>query len=386
MGKLYLKRRQKSMGFATQPGRVYFKSNLAYNACSSAEIQTTRNRANPMNTSRTALLGLALSVPLALTLLSSASAQSYNFTDFDAFNSGLPNTVNGISNSGSVIGTLLNDNGTNTNFSGMPGTFTVLNLPGSASANAINSSGQVVGNDGADAFVLNSASSPATEQLLMPVNDTTVSEAAFGINESGIIVGQYVDTGNPTASSLGFVDVQGKYTTLNPTGNAAVTSANGINNNGLVVGFSGQSSDPGAPTSGFLFDTLTSQYSPITDPAVSDLAFTQFLGINDSGEAVGYYGTNAGAQHGFLYDTTTQAYTFLDDPNAAPGDSAVTQITGITDSGEIAGFYVNADGAQLGFTATPAAVPESSSLVSLSLLLALGLGGVYAAKKRKVAA
>ncbi len=339
-----------------------------------------------MNNSRTALLGLALSVPLALTLLSSASAQSYNFTDFDAFSSSLPNTVNGISNTGSVAGTLLNNDGTNTNFSGMPGAFTTLSLPGSASANAINSAGLVVGNDGVNAFMLDTASPGATEQPLTPVNDTTISEVALGINESGTIVGQYVDTGSP-ASALGFVDVQGKYTMLNPTGNAATTSANGINNNGLVVGFSGQSSTPGAPTSGFLFDTLTSQYTPIADPVKPDLAFTQFLGINDSGEAVGYYQTNANVQHGFLYNTNTSMYTFLDDPNVAPDGSTLMQITGITNSGEIAGFYTNADNTQqLGFIATPAAVPEASSIVSLGVLLALGLGGVYAAKKRKIAA
>ncbi len=342
-----------------------------------------------MKTSRPAILGLAFSVPLALALLSSASAQSYSFTDFDASGSGLANTVNGISNSGIVVGTVLNpSDGSNTSFSGTPGAFTALNLPGTASANAINSAGQVVGNDGKNAFMLDSATPGASEQLLTPVNGTTVSEIALGINDGGTIVGQYVDNGSP-ASALGFVDVQGNYTTLNPSGNTAVTSANGINNNGLVVGFFGpnpnQTSGNPNQTSGFLFDTLTSQYTPLTDPAVSDLEFTQFLGINDSGEAVGYYQTNALIQHGFLYNTKTSAYTFLDDPNVAPGGS--TQITGISDSGEIAGFYANPNGgAQLGFVATPAAVPEASSLVSLSLLLALGVGGVYAAKKRKTAA
>lgn len=337
-----------------------------------------------MKTSRPAFFGAALSVPLALTLLSSTSAQGYNFADFDASGSGQPTTVNGISNIGSVVGTLLNNDGTNTSFSGVPNTFMNLPLPGTASANAINSTGQVVGSDGADAFLLDSAATAPTEQMLTRVNDTTVSELAFGINESGTIVGQYVDTGSP-ASALGFMDTQGTYTTLNPNGDSLSTSANGINNNGLAVGFYAPAGSSGQ-TSGFLFDTLTSQYSLIMDPTVSDLAFTQFLGINDSGEAVGYYQTNAGIQHGFLYNTETSAYTFLDDPNIVSGGSATMQITGITNSGEIAGFYANPDGTQFGFTANPAAVPEASSLVSLSLLLALGLGGVHIAKKRKVAA
>lgn len=63
--------------------------------------------------------------------------------------------------------------------------------------------------------------------------------------------------------------------------------------------------------------------------------------INDFGLAVGYYQTNDGSQHGFIYDTGTQTYTFLDDPNAAKSGFSVTQITGINDSGEIAGFYLD---------------------------------------------
>jgi len=58
------------------------------------------------------------------------------------------------------------------------------------------------------------------------------------------------------------------------------------------------------------------------------------------------------------------------------------QITGITNSGEIAGFYTDANNAQFGFTALPAAVPEASSVVSLSLLLLLGVGGLLAARRK----
>jgi probable HAF family extracellular repeat protein len=44
---------------------------------------------------------------------------------------------------------------------------------------------------------------------------------------------------------------------------------------------------------------------------------TQFLGINDNGLAVGYYQTNDGSQHGFLYDIAAMSYSLLDDPFAA---------------------------------------------------------------------
>ena len=327
----------------------------------------------------TAFLGLALSVPLVFSLLPGATAQSYNFTDFDASGSGLNTTVNGISNSGVVVGYYLNTDGTVTNYSGTPPMFDPLNLSGVAAANGINSSGQVVGSDGnGGAFLLDS-----NGLTTLPLVDSTeTSQQAFGISDQGVIVGQF--TRSDKVSTSGFV---GKGSSFSPIGpkDSVSTFAQGINNNGLVVGYYGTAADKGVATHGFLFDTKTSAYTLLPDPAVSGLTLTQFLGINDSGEAVGYYQVGENAQYGFLFDTNTNFYTFLNEPNAQTGDATVTQITGITNTGEIAGFYVDANNAQLGFTALPAAVPEASSVVSLSLLLLLGVGGLWAAKRRTTA-
>ena len=106
--------------------------------------------------------------------------------------------------------------------------------------------------------------------------------------------------------------------------------------------------------------TLTG--TAIADPTIPQVAgetgatfvFSQVLGINDKGIAVGYYGDSTGSQHGFLYDTRTGRYTFLDDPSEAFQNGVeVTQITGITNSGEITGFYSDANGVFHGFVATP---------------------------------
>ena len=336
-----------------------------------------------MKTSTT-ILGLALSVPLMLSLLPGAMAQSYNFTDFDASAAGLATTVNGISNSGITVGFYTNADATFSNFSGTPGSIMALNLSGAAQANGINTSGQVVGTDGnGGAFLLNSASPTAKPLTLTKADPAEASQAAFGINDSGIIAGQVTHSDGTTS---GFVDTVGNFVMIDPTGAAVATSAQGINNNGLVTGFYGDAVNS-AMTHGFLFDTNTSAYTVLPDPAVADLAFTQFLGINDSGEAVGYYQLlGAGVQHGFLFNTATSAYTFLDDPNVQPDGSLAMQITGITNSGEIAGFYSDVNGNQLGFIAQPAAVPEASSVVSLSLLLMLGIGGLLVAKRRKATA
>ncbi len=220
-------------------------------------------------------------------------------------------------------------------------------------ANGINNSDQVVGMSG-ESRVPASSMAATSITILPPVNGTTTAEGAFGINDQGTIVGQYTDSN--TGTSPGFVYSHGTFTTLNPVSNDSQVFAQGINNNGLVVGFY---NTDGVHDHGFLYNTRISQYTLLHDPNVPNLLFTQFLGINDQGEAVGYYqNTTDGSQTGFLYNIATQQYTFLDDPNAATAGFSITQITGINDSGEITGFYVDANSGLLrGFVAT-SSVPE----------------------------
>lgn len=299
-----------------------------------------------------------------------ARAGSYIFTNFDGppdFTQGT--TVDGINNLGQAVGFSTGASGAFTNFvRNVNGSFTTLSFSSSstAMANGINSSDQVVGSVGSSAFFLTNGGN--TVITLPSVNGSTTAEAAFGINDKGTIVGQYTDSN--TGTSPGFVYAKGSYTTLNPVANDEQVFAQGINNNGLVVGFY---NTDGAHDHGFLFNTITDSYTLLADPNVSNLFFTQFLGINDHNEAVGYYQTNDGSQHGFLYNIATSTYTFLDDPNAATTGMSITQITGISDSGEIAGFYVDAtSGLQRGFVAM-ASVPEPSSVVLA------GMGAVLAA-------
>ena len=250
-----------------------------------------------------------------------------------------------------------------TNFTrGAGGLFSILNLGSPlAMANGVNAAGTVVGGSNNFAFLL----SGANLTTLPPVNNTTVAEIAFGVNDGGLVVGQFTD-GN-TDTTPGFVLAGGKYTILNPTPNATVTNAQGVNNLGLVTGFY---SLDGVHQHGFFYNSTTQQFSLPPDPNVPNLVLTQFLGINDNGLAVGYYQLPDGSQHGFLYNTATQGYLFLDDPNAATSGLSITQITGVNDAGEIAGFYVDAaTGIQRGFIATPALANPAPEPGTLSLLL-----------------
>lgn len=310
-------------------------------------------------------------IALAAALAAPANAGSIlSFTSFDGpGNNGGGSTVNGINNNGDVVGFSSDNAATPTLFTNFirstSGTFTTLNIGGDplAMANGINSSNTVVGASNNQAFEL----AGGTLMTLPNVNAATASETAFGINDTGLIVGQFTDSATDTTP--GFLYNGSIFTILNPVANALATNAQGVNNDGLVVGFY---SLDGVHQHGFLYNSTTSSYTLLPDPNVPNLVLTQFLGINDVGLAVGYYQLPDGSQHGFLYDTTTQTYTFLDDPSASVSGLSITQITGVNDAGEIAGFYVDATtGLQRGFIATPASVPEPGTLGLLAASLFL---------------
>jgi hypothetical protein len=311
---------------------------------------------------------------VALAALSSpAGAAGYNFTSFDGpGGNGGGTTVNGINNLGDVVGFSTNAAAILTNFIRNPdGSFSVLSINGDplAMANGVNDARTVVG--GLSSGLAFASSSGGLTILPAAAPGITASQTAFGINNSGEIVGQF--TNNATGATPGYLYRAGAYTILSPVGNAEVTNAQGVNDEGLVTGFY---STDGVHQHGFFYDSVTQSYTLPPDPNVANLFLTQFLGLNDNGLAVGYYQTADGSQHGFLFNLKSDAYTFLDDPLAATGGLSITQITGVNDSDEIAGFYVDAAGLQRGFIATPT-VPEPAIWAMLLIGFAgLGFAGV----------
>jgi len=317
---------------------------------------------------RTLVIALVLALP-------AQAGAIYNFTSFNGPGNNVGGTtVNGLNNNGDVVG-FSSDNAATptlfTNFIRDPnGNFTTLGIGGDplAMANGINDSLTVAGGQSnGTAFV----DAGGTVLPLAFVNGNTTTQTAFGISGNGLIVGQYFDS--VLGVTPGYLLQNGTYTTLNPVVNAFVTNAQGVNNNGLAAGFY---STDGAHQHGFLYNSVTQAFTLEPDPNISNLVLTQFLSINDQGQVAGYYQLPDGSQHGFLFDTNTRTYTLLDEPNAALTGVSVTQITGLNDSGEIAGFYVDVNtGLQRGFVATAAtATPEPGTLgllpVSLVVMLA----------------
>ncbi len=322
-----------------------------------------------------------------LTIIGQVSGSGYGFTNFDGPTpNGAGTTINGISNTGTIVGFDSDANGNFQNYTANPLVSTAtnsININNSAFGvvNGVNSSGTVVGSDGNNnAFTLTNG------DVSTYIPNNGVSAAAFGINDHGLIVGQYTTNADITP---GYVLDGSKLTTINAPSGPDGVNAQGINNNGLVVGFylGNDGQDHGfmaqfnaaSPPS-----TLTG--TAIADPMISAVpgepgatfVFTQILGVNDQGIAVGYYGDSTTSQHGFLFNTNTGQYSFLDDPGAGFNNGVeVTQITGINNSGEITGFYTDANGAAHGFVAQ-ASVPEPGSMV----LTGVGFAAVVVVVRR----
>jgi hypothetical protein len=345
-------------------------------ASGARQLNIARRQGN--RSGRKAAIAAALACACGLAMPHPATAQGYQFTNFDGTGDHTGGTtINGINNFGIEVGFSTNADGNFTNFLRNPdGSFVTLSaLPAAAQANGVNTDKTVVGTDGAgNAFSL----SLNTVTTLPNASPGNISQVAFGINDGGKIVGQYL---NALGNMPGFLDNGGSFTLYSPTATATITNVQGINNKDQAIGF--YSAD-GVHQHGFLWNTDTNATTLFADPntariAADGLVLTQFLGINANGEAVGYYQTNNGSQFGFLFNTMTDTYTYLDDPQAAPVNGVqITQITGIDNQGDLSGFYVDPNGVQRGFFAT--AVPEPGSV---ALMIGMGLSGIGLLARRR---
>jgi uncharacterized membrane protein len=147
----------------------------------------------------------------------------------------------GINNAGSIVGLYIDSKNQYHGFLKTGDSFTSIDVYGASYTDAwkINDSGQIVGRYGSpDQGYLYSAGSFSA---VMPQHFAW----AYGINNSGNIVGLYVDTNG----DHGFVKVGNTFIPIDYPGNTGVTAAYDINNYGSIVGWY---TDPTAGERGFL--------------------------------------------------------------------------------------------------------------------------------------
>jgi hypothetical protein len=236
-------------------------------------------------------------------------SDGYKFVNFDGPGAGTAagagTNMNGIANNGTVVGFGIDDDGNSTNFTANPLTSTSGNVLTSLAPNAmalgVNSAGSVVGADRmGNAFMISGGGSPVS---FLPGSSTAAT--ALGINDNGAIAGQMT----LGAVTPGFVLNGDNLITVNAPNGASVNvvNAQGINNNGLVVGYylgndgqaHGFTGNIGSAVGGVLTGTA------LTDPVIPSIPgepgatfmFSQVLGVNDNGIAVGYYGDSTASQH-----------------------------------------------------------------------------------------
>ena len=162
------------------------------------------------------------------------------------------------------------------------------------------------------------------------IDDPAGLTLATGINDSGTIVGLYLDASGVVR---GFIDDAGVFTTVNHPSAANIPGAGtfiaGINNAGEIVG---TYVDGSFVNHGFTGNAGV--FTSFEDPSASPANGTSVHGVNGSGAIVGSYTATDGSVHGFLLDGS--GFHTIDDPS--PGAS-LNAASGINDQGEIVGSY-----------------------------------------------
>ncbi len=292
---------------------------------------------------RTVLFAVAI-----CSICAGASASPmYTVTDLGSFPAGF--SVTGINNSGQVVGWATTNTGLTYGFLYNGGSIQKLGtLTGGTESVAygINNGGQVVGaadTAGPPTGVYFHAALYSGSQM----QDLGFSGTATGINTSGQIVG--------VSGSDAFLYSGGQMKDLGTLpGYTWGSYAYGINTSGQVVGESATQGGVGGPQHAFLYSGVQMQDLQ-TLGGTSSCAY----GINDAGQIVGYADTAAGVSDAFLYSGGK-----MQDLGTLGGTSSSAE--GINKSGQVVGGFVTAGGSFHAFLYSGGVMSDLNSLIDSS--------------------
>jgi hypothetical protein len=202
--------------------------------------------------------------------------------------------VVGINNKGQTVGFWVDKKGDNFGFLKRGNLYTT--VPGVTQLLGLNDTGEAVGfSTGANGkarpvkCTFTAAGKPSCSTVALPGNPANAT--ATGVNDNGDISG-FITKG---ARNSGFVlAADGTFWQPTHLGDNKNIMIFGINNTDVVVG----SYSAGAATHGFTATAFTGRHRTINDP--HGVNTTLLNGLNNNGQAVGFYTDANGATHGFL--------------------------------------------------------------------------------------
>jgi hypothetical protein len=177
---------------------------------------------------------------------------------------------------------------------------------------------------------------------MMKSRKITMAAAAAGTVAAvtGLTLAGLALTGAASASTGHAAAAHGyTFTTLDNDHDPTFNQLLGINNHGLISGYFGIGSNS-HPNKGYLLEPPYRQHSYVNENFPHSFQ-TQVTGLNGVGNTVGFFANTAGANFGFY--TTGRQFKFhkVDFPHASNSSPQMDQLLGINNHGEAVGFYQN---------------------------------------------